>query len=278
VRLSDRRVLTAMLAERGVPANGLSTAYQFIDKVERLGPESVARFQAEHGAALGTATVADLLEITRIRNWDALDAELSGGAAAGVATPLRETAAALEAMELGAFVDLDFTIVRGLAYYTGTVFELFDAGGKLRAICGGGRYDDLLGVLGGTDLPALGFGMGDVVLTELLRDRGLLPVPAPSAEVFVAVVTGGERPLALRVAHRLRDAGFRVEYSFADQAVGKQLKLAAARRARVAVVLGPDDVARGEIVVKDLAAGSQRAVPEAELVGAVAELLSPPSR
>jgi histidyl-tRNA synthetase len=278
VRVSDRRVLTAMLEGRGVPADGLATAYQFIDKVERLTPDHVAKFQEEHGAALGTATVADLLEITRIRDWSAVDTELSNGAGAGVAAPLRETAAALDAMGLGEFVDLDFTIVRGLAYYTGTVFELFDAGRTLRAICGGGRYDDLLAALGGTDLPALGFGMGDVVLTELLRDRGLLPDPEPSAEVFVAVVTAGERPLALRLAHQLRDAGFRVEYAFADQAVGKQLKLAAARRARVAVVLGPDDVARGELVVKDLTAGSQRSVPEAELVGAVAELLSAPAR
>ena len=77
-------------------------------------------------------------------------------------------------MGLGDFVEIDLTIVRGLAYYTGTVFELFDAGRTMRAICGGGRYDNLLEALGGVELPALGFGMGDVVLGELLKDRGLL--------------------------------------------------------------------------------------------------------
>ncbi len=76
---------------------------------------------------------------------------------------------------------IDLSIVRGLAYYTGMVFELFDANGEFRAICGGGRYDNLLGALGGVDLPALGFGMGDVVLTELLRDRGLLPATRPGS-------------------------------------------------------------------------------------------------
>ena len=87
---------------------------------------------------------------------------------------------ALDAMGLGEFVDFDLTIVRGLAYYTGTVFELFDAQRSLRAICGGGRYDDLLERVGGVDLPALGFGMGDVVLGELLKERGLAPPRRPA--------------------------------------------------------------------------------------------------
>ena len=81
------------------------------------------------------------------------------------------------------------TIVRGLAYYTGTVFELFDAGRSLRAICGGGRYDNLLQSLGGVDLPAAGFGMGDVVLAELLKDRGLVPAPVHALDAWIAAVT-----------------------------------------------------------------------------------------
>ena len=107
--------------------------------------------------------------------------------------PLLEVVRLLDAMGLGEFVDLDLTIVRGLAYYTGTVFELFDAKGELRAICGGGRYDNLLGALGGVDLPALGFGMGDVVLGELLKERGLLPATEPRLDVFVATVTDEDR-------------------------------------------------------------------------------------
>ena len=171
----------------------------------------------------------------------------------------------LEAMGVGDFVDLDLTIVRGLAYYTGTVFELFDAQKTLRAICGGGRYDDLLQRIGGVDLPALGFGMGDVVLGELLKERGVAPAAPPSVQVFLVAVTADERPAALRLAHQLRDRDLRVEYAMGDDKVGKQLKLADARGARFAVVLGPEERARNAAVLKDLRNGSQREVGLASL-------------
>jgi histidyl-tRNA synthetase len=158
-------------------------------------------------------------------------------------------------------VDLDLGVVRGLAYYTGTVFEIFDAGRTLRAICGGGRYDNLLDAVGGVALPAVGFGMGDVVLGELLKDKRLAPSEASSVDVFLAFITPEDLPHVLSLAHRLRDAGLRVEYALTPQAVGKQLKLADARNARLAAVLGPDERARGEIVIKDLRSGSQETVP-----------------
>jgi histidyl-tRNA synthetase len=163
-------------------------------------------------------------------------------------------------MGFGEYLDLDLSIVRGLAYYTGTVFELFDARGELRAICGGGRYDNLLQSLGGVDLPALGFGMGDVVLTELLRDRGLVPEAAPGIDVFLAAIGQDDLPEVLGLARELREAGLRVEYALAPQAVGKQLQLADARKARAAVIVGPDDRARGEVMLKDLQGKSQQSV------------------
>ncbi|HEV8197657.1 MAG TPA: His/Gly/Thr/Pro-type tRNA ligase C-terminal domain-containing protein, partial [Gemmatimonadales bacterium] len=142
---------------------------------------------------------------------------------------------------------------------------LFDAQRSLRAICGGGRYDKLLDQIGGVDLPALGFGMGDVVLGELLKERGLAPGAPTGAEVFLVGVTREDRPAVLRLAHELRDTGARVEYSLTDDKMGKQLKLADARRARFAVVLGPEERSRQAAVLKDLSAGSQREVPLAEL-------------
>ena len=137
---------------------------------------------------------------------------------------------ALDAMGLGEFVELDLTIVRGLAYYTGTVFELFDAGRTLRAICGGGRYDSLLAALGGVDLPALGFGMGDVVLGELLRDRGLVP----PADGRASTCSWRRSPTTTcRTCSRWRtSSATRASASStrsARQALGKQLKLADAR-------------------------------------------------
>jgi histidyl-tRNA synthetase len=141
------------------------------------------------------------------------------------------------------------------------VFEVFDAGRTLRAICGGGRYDNLLGSLGAVELPAVGFGMGDVVLGELLKGKGLAPSDTSSIDVFLAFISQDDLPHVLSLAHRLRDAGLRVEYALSPQTVGKQLKLADARHARLAAVVGPDERTRGEIVIKDLRSGSQEAIP-----------------
>jgi histidyl-tRNA synthetase len=164
-------------------------------------------------------------------------------------------------MGVGEFIEVDFSIVRGLAYYTGTVFELFDRQGKFRAICGGGRYDNLLASLGGVDLPAVGFGLGDVVLGELLRDRGLAPAAAAPIQCFVAGVTPEDRAAVLRLSRELRIAGIATEHSLSEVALGKQLKLADARGARLAIVVGPDDRARGEVQFKDLHNKTQTAEP-----------------
>ncbi len=261
VRISDRRLLTGILTSLGLSDAQRLLAFQALDKLGRN--EYAAREAALRAEGVDDAVLTRLRGLAAITGWEALDQafpELGTDA-----EPLRTSWRALEAMGLGGFLDLDLTIVRGLAYYTGTVFELFDAKRSLRAICGGGRYDNLLQALGGVDLPALGFGMGDVVLAELLRERGLLPGAGASADVFVAQVTADDRPHVLALTHQLRDAGFRVEFSFAEQAVGKQLKLADARGVRAVVVIGPDDRARGQVVLKDLSAGSQSAIEPARL-------------
>ena len=126
----------------------------------------------------------------------------------------------LRALGVADWVDVDLSIVRGLAYYTGIVFELFDAKGDFRAICGGGRYDNLLKDLGGVDLPALGFGMGDVVLGELLKERGLMSAAPATPDLFViggpgSATTGMTG--ALRLISALRSAGFSVDYGISDK-------------------------------------------------------------
>jgi histidyl-tRNA synthetase len=187
-----------------------------------------------------------------------------------VAEPLLETLDALDAMGLGPFVDLDLSIVRGLAYYTGVVFELFDAGRSLRAICGGGRYDDLLSALGGLELPAVGFGMGDVVLGELLKERGVAPPGGTALDAFLVAVTAGDVAPVLGLAHRLRDRGARIEFALKPQALAKQLKLAAARGARRAVILGPDERSSGEVLVRNLTDGTETRMTFETIVHALA--------
>jgi histidyl-tRNA synthetase len=113
-----------------------------------------------------------------------------------------------------------------------------------------------------------------VVLGELRKDRGLLPTAKASLDVFIVAITGEDVPHALRLAHTLRDRGYRVEYTLSGQAVGKQMKLADARHARVAIVIGPDDRARGEVMIKDLEAKAQQSIATETIHSAVAKILN----
>ena len=166
---------------------------------------------------------------------------------------------------LAKFCEVDFKIVRGLAYYTGIVWEIHDRKGELRAVAGGGRYDNLLKLVGGVDLPALGFGMGDVVLTELLKDRGLLPAYNAGLDCFVVIADETLRLPALQMIHGLREAGISVDYALASDKVGKQFQLAAALGARFAVVVGTQEWPGGEVKVKNLATGVEERVAVAEV-------------
>ena len=256
VRVSDRRLLTVLLNEVGFDEADHPAAFQLLDKLGRGEYAGARRVLVDKGAS--ESAIARLETVKDVRVWADLEAQFP--LASGSGTALRAVFDALGQMGLGDWLDLDLTIVRGLAYYTGTVFELFDASYSLRAICGGGRYDNLLKALGGVDLPALGFGMGDVVLSELLKERGRVPSFEERLDVFLAAVTDEDVPHILPLAHQLRDAGLRVEFPVGKSALAKQLKLADARKARYAVVVGPDDRARGQVVLKDLSSGSQEAV------------------
>src|SRR3989475_10816437 len=158
LRVSDRRLLKALLATRGITETQLPVAFAVLDRSERVPKNVLEEMLREAG--YGKREMDAGFQVASLPGEGAL------GAGGDAAEPLRQAVAALEAMGLGEFVSIDLTVVRGLAYYTGIVWELFDAQKALRAIAGGGRYDALL------NLPALGFGMGDVVLGELLKERG----------------------------------------------------------------------------------------------------------
>ncbi|HEV8266083.1 MAG TPA: histidine--tRNA ligase [Gemmatimonadales bacterium] len=259
-RVSDRRVLRALLLGRGVAEAQLAAAFGAIDRSERVPKDALGEMLRESG--VGKRETDAVFEIAALRGIDAVTAALSkvkGGDEAG--EPLRTTVEALGAMGLGEFVDVDLTIVRGLAYYTGVVFELFDAGKSIRAICGGGRYDDLIKEIAGVDLPCVGFGMGDVVLGELLTERGAAPKASTELGAFLVAVGGDDVATVLRLAHALRDRGVAVEYGLRHAAVRKQLELAAARGAARAVIIGPDERQSGVAVVRDLKTGTEAKVP-----------------
>ena len=247
LRVSDRRVLKSLLMSRGVTEAQLATAFAVIDRSERVPKNVLEEMLRETG--YGKPEAAAVLDVAGLRGKDAL---VAAGAAA---EPLGEAVQALEAMGLGEFVAIDLTIVRGLAYYTGIVFELFDAQKTLRAIAGGGRYDGLL------DLPALGFGMGDVVLGELLKERGVAPKASIELGAFLVAVGGEDMPTMLRLAHAMREKGIAVEYGLRHAGVRKQLELASARGAPRAVIIGPEERKAGLAVVRDLRAGTEAKVP-----------------
>jgi histidyl-tRNA synthetase len=235
-------------------------AHQALDKVGRT--EYTARKQALLDAGAGAGAIEGLESLRELKGLN----EIRRRFPSAQTGPIGAVLEGLEDMGLAEFVDIDLTIVRGLAYYTGTVFELFDSKKTLRAICGGGRYDDLLKSVGGVDLPALGFGMGDVVLAELLKEHGLAKEYGATIDVFVAGVTEEDLADVRRLTHELRDADLRVQYAFGASSLRKQLELADVRGAHFAIVIGPDDRARGEVMIKDLRGKTQVSVARTNVV------------
>jgi histidyl-tRNA synthetase len=252
LRISDRRVIRGLLLGRGLSEGQLPAAFAVIDRSERV-PKNVLE-EMLTSAGLGKGESRAVFAIAELRGPEALKA------AGEAAEPLAQAVQALQSMGLGDFVSIDLTIVRGLAYYTGIVFELFDAQKTLRAIAGGGRYDGLL------DLPALGFGMGDVVLGELLKERGAVPKASSELGAFLIAVGGDDLPTILQLAHALRERGIAVEYGLRHSGVRKQLELASARGAARAVIVGPEERAHGNAVVRDLRTGTEAQVPLRQLL------------
>lgn len=276
VRLSHRVAIARMLAALGVADDKTADAMTLLDRRDKLKPEEFV----ERAGALGLSPDAVARFDTAARATQRLSEPLAA-LAAKIGVPEAEFAALDEvraAAERAGILDwctVDIGIVRGLAYYTGTVFEVHEVSGAERAVAGGGRYDGLVELFGGPKMPACGFGMGDVVLANVLRDRGLLPadgatlMPRPDAFVVSAggVSAGGDAAEALIPAllMRLRRAGLHARTTTkTTKNVGKLLGDAGKARARFAVILGAE-LADGNVAVKDLDAGTQAVVPLAEL-------------
>lgn len=263
-RVSDRRLLGMLMEECGVAPDSMPLAFQAVDKLERAGADKTAAVLADAGLEPQAARRL----VTQIEEGDLEGLRSTLGHRAGAERLLDDMQtylADLDALGLGEYVRFDLRIVRGLAYYTGIVFELFDRKGELRAICGGGRYDRLLELVGGDPLPAVGFGMGDVVLGELLKERGLVSDEGRSVDVYVVNAMPVGRREALELAGALRATGASVLYGLHRQSVRKQLKSAASAGARQVVVLGPDEMATGRASLRNMMDGSEIEVALSEL-------------
>lgn len=274
-RLNDRAVVDG-LARRLGPTVDTPRFYRALDRYRKATP---AEFREELGAAgLSREAVDELAAL--VASWGAgvpvAEAErllaplvamgLDAAALEGVAR-LRELALLLVQLGLADRVVLDPTVVRGLAYYTSTVFEAFARAGDARALFGGGRYDRLVELFGGPPTPACGLAIGDQTLELLLRANDRWPDGEPPLDTYVVAVTPAEVPTALAWVQRLRRAGVSADGDLMARSMSRQLREAARRRARRALIAGPKELARGLALERDLATGAQRERPVDEALG-----------
>ena len=247
VRLSSRRAWQDFFENGGGQEKDTCDFYQIVDKLDREDPAVSGDKLTKLGFSMGQ--VNDFIE--------------SG-------QPTDELAAIIgniEARGLGDFIKIDYRIIRGLAYYTGPVYEAFDKRGKFRAIAGGGRYDHLIKLVSGgkTDLPALGFGMGDVVLAEVLKDRGLVPALGQTLNAFVQIADESLRNASLGLVQQLRQAGLATEYPLLKAKPDKQLKRALDSKAKWLVTLDTPTQAR----VKNLETRGEITIPLVDVAAAL---------
>lgn len=229
IRLSDRNAWTDFAGSNGVAEENLTTFLQIIDKLEREKPEVTETKLGELG-----------LSLDKVRAF--IDSKGEGHSAGA----LDEITADLDARGLGEFVDIDLNIVRGLAYYTGPVFEIFDIGKGMRAVAGGGRYDSLVELIGGVPMAAAGFAMGDVVIGDLISETPAAAelreksASAGNIDVFVVVADEARRPEALGCLQTLRSQGYRTICPLTAAKVNKQFQAAEQQGATISVLFGSE--------------------------------------
>jgi len=269
VRLSDRDLWVYYLSALGLDDARIKAVLTAVDRYEKHG-EAAFKAYAETFGEVPVELKTRVVEFLGVTSLDALEAILAPLGDERISTRLgewRKLLGNLDAMGLSRFVQVDLGVVRGLAYYTGFVFEAFDRKGELRAIAGGGRYNDLLGKLGYADMPAVGFAIGDMTFALLLEQRGLMPPLMSAPDVYCVIGDGeAERRAALGAIQQLRASGLRVEYSLKPLAFGKQFRAATDAGARLALIFGGEEVAGGVVKLRDLNERSEREVPLADVI------------
>jgi len=267
-KISSRKLLAALLKNLGIAEDKLPVLYPILDKKSKIPAEAFEEMLKKE--IPDAATVNTILKLMDLHSTDKIASLVNLNEDAKMAlAQLQELFKTLDAMGVGDYCRFDMSIVRGLAYYTGMVFEIHDAVGDLRAVCGGGRYDNLLKDFGGPAMTAVGMGMGDCVLEILLRERGILKddtLPTKTLDYFIAVADTTLAPKAVELAAQIRLAGLSCEFSYKSAALGKQLKQASAFNARKTIILGQELTSANQLVVKDMTVGTQTKVDESQFL------------
>lgn len=260
ILVNNRQLMQAELEALGIAGALRSEVFGLIDRKDKLSAEA---WQAR-GKELGLDAAQMLGVETLISNQNLWQKSES----------LQRFFKAVEAQGVADYVRYAPHIIRGLDYYTGTVFEAWDTAGEFRAIFGGGRYNDLVNAVGGEPVPAVGFAVGNVVISLLLQALGHAPDVSRRAPIYVTVFDADGLAGSLSLAAELRAAGLQVTSQLQPDKLQKQFKQADRIGARVVLVLGPDEVAQNAVSVKDLRTGEQRNMPRAGLAAELAKLLA----
>ena len=265
-RVSSRTLLEELFLLCGAAREQLKALYALLDKKNKI---SADEFVAELQSVVSSADTCG--KITRLFECGGLDeiekfvgtitSDNTHASLPDSFNQLKELFSLLDAYGLRDYVVFDIGIVRGLAYYTGIVFELFDAQNAMRAIAGGGRYDNLVGLYGGPPTPAVGFAAGDVVLGDLIKAKNIAPAPPPRSDVFIVSLDSGAYTDAVKTACRLRAAGISCEFSLkAGMNIGKQLKAANDAGSKYALFIGGDEGKAGQMRLKNLLDGKEKLI------------------
>ncbi|OWM69690.1 hypothetical protein CDL15_Pgr025539 [Punica granatum] len=260
-KISSRKVLQEVLGSYSVPENSFGKVCVIIDKLEKIPVDEIKKELKLVG--MSEVAIEELLQVLSIKSLEKLEEVLGGGGEA--ISDLKRLFFLAEKFGYSDWIQFDASIVRGLAYYTGIVFEGFDREGKLRAICGGGRYDKLLSTFGGDDIPACGFGFGDAVIVELLKERGLLPELSQQVENIVCALDQDLQGAAASVATKLREKGQTVDLVLEGKPLKWVFKRAARINAQRLILVGSSEWQKGMVSVKILSSGEQYEVEVGKL-------------
>ena len=261
IRISSRKVLEEVLGSLGLEGEIFAQTCVIVDKMDKL-PEDVIEAQLSD-LGLVSESISTIRSVLGITDLESLSSALSSDSEALI--ELQSLFSLCDSYGISDWVSFDASVVRGLAYYTGPVFEAHDRAGNLRAICGGGRYDKLIGTLGGNDLPATGFGFGDMVIMELLADKGLVPELSNGVGDVVFGMGTELRGAAMQVAAKLRSAGRTVDLVLEDKKMKWVFKHAERCGATRLVMVMPDEWAEGKVRIKDLDTGEESTVAMEDL-------------
>ena len=245
-----------VLGNLGVKGNQFAQTCIIVDKMGKLPSEVIEEQLSDLGHS--SEIVSSIQSVLGIKDMKSLKKSLEDKSAA--VSELNTLFDLIDSYGMSDWVEFDASIVRGLAYYTGSVFEAHDREGKFRAICGGGRYDNLLSTLGGKDLPATGFGFGDMVIMELLSEKGLVPELISGVDDIVLPLNQDLRGVAVKVASSLRSSDRTVDLVLDDKKIKWAFKHAERTGARRLVLIAPDEWSRKMVKVKDLETGEEKEV------------------